>query len=289
MIVAAALVALLAAFLFAVVSVAQQKAASAVPDRSAKGIHLILHLIRRPLWWAGFAGDTGGYICQAIALGLGSLLLVQPLLVAALLFALPMGAAWGGRRLRGPDWVWAIVLTVSLAVFVVAGNPTSGMDRAGVAPWLGAAAIIGPVLAVCLVWAALSRGTTRAVTLAIATGVLYGATAALTKSVISLFGKGLVAVVVNWETYALIVAATAGTILQQSAYQAGNLEASLPAVTVLEPVVAAAIGVTILREHIQASGPGWILIAFSILAMIAGTVALSRSSARVEPAPTGRR
>ena len=124
MTVLAAALALVAALLFAVANVAQQRAASDVPDESAKGIGLIKRLVRKPLWLAGFGGDFGGYIAQAAALGVGSLLLVQPLLVTALLFALPLGAWWAGRKLRRADWMWAIVLAVSLGIFVVAGNPT---------------------------------------------------------------------------------------------------------------------------------------------------------------------
>ena len=87
-------------------------------------------LVRRPIWLAGTAGDTLGYVAQAAALGLGSLVLVQPLLATSLLFALPLGAWWAGRRLRRSDGVWALVLTAALGVFLVAGNPTNGVDRA---------------------------------------------------------------------------------------------------------------------------------------------------------------
>src|SRR3954447_9586118 len=74
--------ALAAAALFAVAAAAQQRSAAAVP-----------------LWWGGTLADGGRYVGQAAALGLGSLLLVQPLLVTSLLFALPLGARWAGRRL----------------------------------------------------------------------------------------------------------------------------------------------------------------------------------------------
>ena len=80
----------------------------------------------RPIWLAGTAGDTLGYVAQAIALALGSLVLVQPLLATSLLFALPLGAWWAGRRLRRSDGVWALVLTAALGVFLVSGQPHRG-------------------------------------------------------------------------------------------------------------------------------------------------------------------
>jgi drug/metabolite transporter (DMT)-like permease len=102
----------------------QQRAASEVPDDESLGLGLVRRLVRRPIWLAGTAGDTLGYVAQAAALGLGSLVLVQPLLATSLLFALPLGAWWAGRRLRRSDGLWALALTAGLAVFLVAGEPT---------------------------------------------------------------------------------------------------------------------------------------------------------------------
>ncbi len=286
--IAAALLGLLAAALFAVASVAQQKAAADVPDDKAMGLRLIGQLIRRPLWWAGSLGDAGGFLAQGAALGLGSLLLVQPLLVTALLFALPLGAAWAGRRLSRSDWLWAAVLSLSLAVFVVVADPTAGIDRAPARDWLAVAAALTPVLGLCLLGAA-TRRTSRALLLAVATGILYGVTAALTKSVVAHLGDGIVPLLSSWETYALAAVATLGTVCQQSAFQAGDLGVSMPAVTVLEPVVAVGIGVSILQENLRTSGLGWVVVALSTAGLVAGTVMLARSAARVGSIVPGRR
>ncbi len=286
--IAAALLGLLAAALFAVASVAQQKAAADVPDDKAMGLRLIGQLVRRPLWWAGLLGDAGGFLAQGAALGLGSLLLVQPLLVTALLFALPLGAAWAGRRLSRSDWLWAAVLSLSLAVFVVVADPTAGIDRAPARDWLAVAAALTPVLGLCLLGAA-TRRTNRAMPLAVATGILYGVTAALTKSVVAHLGDGIVPLLSSWETYALAAVATLGTVCQQSAFQAGDLGVSMPAVTVLEPVVAVGIGVSILQEDLRTSGLGWVVVALSTAGLAAGTVMLAGSAARVGSNVPGRR
>ncbi len=283
----AAALALLAAVLFALASAVQQRSATAVPDEQAGGVELMRVLLRRPLWWAGTLSDVGGYAAQAAALAFGSLLLVQPLLVTTLLLALPLGARSAGHRLRAADWGWAVLLTGSLAVFIVTGDPTEGVDRAPLEQWLPAAAVLGALLAGCLVGAAGTRGhTTRAVLLAVATGVAYGVTAALTKGVVSLLDDDVLTILTSWETYALAVAAVGGTLLQQSAFQAGDLGASLPAVTVGEPVVGVAIGVTVLGEQLQADGAEWALIGVLVTVLVVATVALARSAARsagIEP------
>jgi drug/metabolite transporter (DMT)-like permease len=283
----AAALALLAAVLFAVASAVQQRSASDVPDEEARGLRLIRSLFHRPLWWAGTLSDTGGYLAQAAALGLGSLVLVQPLLVTTLLFALPLGARWSGRRLTRWDWTWAVLLAVALAVFVLTGEPTAGVARAGAGRWLPAGVVLGAVAAGCLGTAATRKGTVRALLLAVTTGLAYGLSAALTKGVVSLLDDGPVAVLTSWETYVLVAALTGGTLLQQSAFQAGDLAASLPAITVVEPVVAVALGLTVLGEQVHADGAEWALIGVLVGVMVVATVALARSAARDQAARPG--
>ena len=116
--------------------------------------------------------------------------------------------------------------------------------------------------------------------LAVSSGVLYGLTGALTKSVMDSFEDGIIdalePLLTNWETYASAVCITAGMFLQQSAYQAGNLAESLPAITVLEPVVAVILGVAILDERFTAEGIfQWTVLALSAIGMTVATIELS--------------
>jgi len=131
----AAVLALLSAFLFALGSAAQQKVASSVPTERATGFRLVAILAKRPFWLMGVGCDGAAYLCQAGALAEGSLLLVQPLIVTTLLFALPISARMTGRKLHVADGVWAVIKTAALAVFVVAGNPSEGKDLASFSRW----------------------------------------------------------------------------------------------------------------------------------------------------------
>jgi drug/metabolite transporter (DMT)-like permease len=276
----AILFALLSAFLFATGWVAQQRVASSITVDGTKDPRFLKSLMKRPLWWAGTLGDTAGYVMQAIALAFGSLLLVQPLIVTSLLFALPLGAWWAGQKLPVRVWVWATVLAVSLAVFVIFGSPTEGLDRAPLRDWRVLGIVTLAVVIACVVVATRIRGNLRALLLGVAVGLLFGATAALTKSVVSLLDEGLSAVLTSWETYALAVAITAGTYLQQVAFQAATLSSSLPAATVLEPVMAAVIGVAVLEERLQIDGFHEVTITLSVIAMTTATIVLSRASGK---------
>ncbi|PZA23017.1 hypothetical protein DMO24_02240 [Modestobacter versicolor] len=281
----AAALALVSAALFALASAVQQRSAAAVPDEHARGLRLMRSLLGSPSWWTGTLADVAGYVAQAAALGLGSLLLVQPLLVTTVLFALPLGARWAGRRLHRSDWVWAAVLALALAAFVATGDPTAGVDSAGWRAWVPAWIGLGLAGGACLLGAAIARGTSRALLLALAAGLLYGLAAPLTKGVVDLLADGPAAVLTHWSTCLLAACLLGGTVLQQSAYQAGSLEASLPAATVGEPVVATVLGITVLGERLQAGGTEWVLVAVLVVVMAAATAALAELSARQAEVP----
>jgi hypothetical protein len=283
---AAVLLALGAALAYAAASVLQQREAEADAggDQGSTvggGFRLVLRLARRPIWLAGLGADAVGYGLQAVALGVGELIVVQPVLTSGILFALPAGAWWSGRRLSHTDFEWACVLAVALTAFVLLAGTDGGRDFASTRAWLMCAAVATPVLVVCVLAAARARGTTRAVLLAFTTGVLFGITAALTKSSVVLVDHHGFGALRHWEPYALLVLGALGFVVNQRAFQAGSLTASLPTLTVVEPVVAALLGITMLHETVPTEGAlEWIAVAVSVVAMVAATVALSRSAAR---------
>lgn len=275
----AVLCALAAAALIAVGSVAQQTSAAAVPDTDS----FVGSLLRSPRWWAGILGDGGSYVLQVIALVFGSVLLVQPLLVASLLFALPLAAATTGRRVTRTTWLLAGALCAALAIFLLVGNPSEGTGDAAAARW---ALPLGTVLAVtaAAVVVALLSPRRRALSFGIAAGVLYGVTSAFTKHVTDLAEHGIPQLLGSWQTWTLVAAGATAIYLQQRAFQAGSLTASLPALTVGEPLAAIVLGMTVLGEHLRTDGPGRILVSAAVVVMLVTTVALSRAQAADTPA-----
>ncbi|SEC89592.1 hypothetical protein SAMN04490240_2660 [Rhodococcus pyridinivorans] len=275
----AVLCALAAAALIAVGSVAQQTSAAAVPDTDS----FVGSLLRSPRWWAGILGDGGSYVLQVIALVFGSVLLVQPLLVASLLFALPLAAATTGRRVTRTTWLLASALCAALAIFLLVGNPSEGTGDAAAARW---ALPLGTVLAVtaAAVVVALLSPRRRALSFGIAAGVLYGVTSAFTKHVTDLAEHGIPQLLGSWQTWTLVAAGATAIYLQQRAFQAGSLTASLPALTVGEPLAAIVLGMTVLGEHLRTDGPGRILVSAAVVVMLVTTVALSRAQAADTPA-----
>ncbi|MCJ0979493.1 DMT family transporter [Rhodococcus sp. ARC_M12] len=268
--------ALVSSFLFACASVAQQSAAASVPE----GTSLFSALIRSPRWWVGVLGDGGGFAVQIAALWVGSVLVVQPLLVTALLFALPMSAKLAGRVLPGSTWALAVLLAAALAVFIVVGDPSEGTADAPLSDWIVplicAAVVIGNAAVVGLL---VSNPGARALLLGAAGGLLFGLAAALTKFVTDLVESDLLGALGAWQTYALVGSGVIGFYLQQRAFQVGPLSASLPAVTIGEPLGAAFIGITVLDERIRTEGAALPTIAVAVSVMLVTTILLSRTQA----------
>ncbi len=278
------LLTLLSAFAFAVATVAQQRAAARSSDEIARSRHFISHLLRSPQWWAGTAGNTGGYVLQALALAIGPLIVVAPLVVTNLLFALPLSARLAQRRLTPVAWRWGLVLAVSIALFVVLGNPDEGADSGPATDWLIVAAVGAPILVACFVVASARSGSSRAFLLAVVAGSCAAVAVVLTKAVVVTVPDGLGALLTTGETYGVIVIGLAGVYFEQLAYQAGELQASLPVISVLEPLLGAVLGVALLHEQLQVDGPALALLAVIALVMTLSTVGLARSEAQLVPA-----
>ncbi|BBX07244.1 DMT family transporter [Mycolicibacterium aichiense] len=284
----ATLFALGAALLIAIGDVIQQRSAHDVTDEQVGPIALFLHLLRDKTWWLGSLVAAGGFGLQAAALGFGSVLLVQALIVTSLLFALPLSARFAGRRITRYQWIWAVLLAAAVAVIVTVGDPSKGQARAGVDMWSWVAATLGPLLLLCLLGSRVFRGKpVAAVLLGVVAGSLWGLFAVLMKGVVDELDDGIVAVLKLPELYVWAVVAIAATAIQQASFRAGSMAASLPAVTVSEPMVASVLGVAILGEMLRPGRSGWAFLVIAVVVMIAATVELARTEAAPVPDPAG--
>ncbi len=276
----AVLLALGAAFFIAVGDVIHQRSAHDVTDEPVGHLELFIRLLKDRQWWLGSLVSALGFGCQAAALGFGSVLLVQALLVTSLLFALPIHARSTGRPVSRSQWLWAALLATSVAVIVTVGNPTAGHSRAALEVWTGVIAIMGPALVLCVVGARVFAGRpAAAVLLGLVSGSLWGVFAVLTKGVVERLGHGLWAVLTTPELYVWAAVAVAGTAWQQASFRAGSLSASLPTMTVAEPVVGSILGIVVLGEALRPGDDGWAVLIASVVVMVVATAALARSEA----------
>jgi hypothetical protein len=276
------LLALGAALFVAISDVIHQRSAHRVADESIGHLALFARLLADRRWWVGSGVAVVGFVLQAAALGLGSVLLVESLLVVSLLFALPLSARQSGRRLGRSVWMWAALLVAAETVIITVGNPAAGQARASFDTWIWVITVLGPAVVLCLVGARLRPGRVEAVLLAAASAISWGVVAVLTKGLVELIGDGLRPLVSSPELYAWAALAVAGTVFQQSSFRAGALTASLPTMTVLEPTVAAALGVALLGEVVRPGRSGGFLLAAALVVLVVAVAVLSRSEAVVD-------
>jgi len=269
--------ALLASLCYALASVLQHRAAITQPDHHSLRLGLLGRLVRHPQWVVGIACDGLGFALQFVALGHGSLVLVQPLLVCGLLFALPLGAWLAGTGMEARDWIGAVVVVAGLSVFLVVAAP--GRGHADVDSWPLLIAAVGVTTGVILVAARGRSKRARAALLATGAAVIYGLSAALTKAVAHQLGADVVKMLSSWEVYTLVVVGVIGMVLAQSAFQSGPLDASLPMLTVVDPVASIAIGALGLGEGIRTGIAPSTLETLGLVLMTVGVFMLSRSEA----------
>jgi drug/metabolite transporter (DMT)-like permease len=245
--------ALAAALLFALGTVLQQKAGLEEPATGSSS-GLLIQMAKRPVWLVGIAADGLGFACQAAALGFGRLAVVQPLLVASVVFALPLGARLTGQRVKRIDIGAAFLVVAALVAFLTIADPTGGRADAPLGEWLVAGAACVAVCAVLVLAGQRGPAPRRAALLGIATGILFALSAALTKAVVDELDDGILTIFTTWHLYALVVVGYASMTLSQLALNTGALAPAVATSMAFDPIVSVVLGITLLQESLDA-GP----------------------------------
>lgn len=263
---------------FAVAGVMQQWVASARPDTEALRARLLGRLARDPLWLGGIGLAVVAYGFQSLALAFGPLSLVQPLIVAELIFAVPLSARVHRLRLGRREWSGTLAVAAGLALALVSARPHGGDPRAaGLSAWLVTVGAIAAVVCGALAAARVATGPRRASATALAAGAVMGTQSVLLAATVERLRHGPFTALTAWQTYALVAASAGGLLLIQSAFQQGPLAASMPVLDATEPVVAVTVGVFLLDESIRTGLPVSVVTVAGLALVAAGIAALDTS------------
>lgn len=277
--------ALAAAALFALGTVLQQREAMREPEDGSLGAGFLVRLARRPVWLAGMAADGIGFLAQAAALGVGRMVVVQPILATTVIFSLPLGARLSGQRISRRQILAAAVTTGGLAAFLAFGNPAGGRDDAPLGEWLTVAAVSAAVCAPLILAARGRSPAPRAALLGTATGILWGLSAALTKATVDQLDEGVVALFGDWHLYALIVVGGLALSLSQASLQTGALAPAIATASILDPLTSLLLGLTLFAEALEDSPAGATAAGLGLLVALGGLYFLAASQApAAEPA-----
>jgi drug/metabolite transporter (DMT)-like permease len=250
------LLALGAAFMFALAATLQQKGALGMGEVSLRSPGSFVRLARQTWWLLGTLALLGGYVLQAVALDRGQLDVIQPLLVTTIVFALPLGYLLTHQNVNRTQSVGAGLVVLGLAIFTVVGDAAEGKDDAPSSQWAIAIAVLTAVSVALVVLGERGSLARKAGYLGACAGLLYGLSASLWKPTsVSLDTGGLSAMLENWEFWAFAAAGIIAFLVQQVSLATGRLAPSVAMTAVLNPLVGIAIGTLLLDERL--AEPNW--------------------------------
>jgi hypothetical protein len=275
----AEILALVAAFFFALAATLQQKGALAMGAVSLGSPSSLLNLARQKWWLLGTFALLCGYAFQAVALANGRLAVIQPLLVTTIVFALPLGYLLTDQVIHRREVVGAAVVVLGLAGFTVIGEAAEGNDNAPAREWAVAVLVFSLIAGALLVAGGRGGVLRKAALYGASAGVLFGLSAALCKPTVEILGDdGAAAVLESWELYAFAAAGILAFVIQQVSLATGKLAASVATVSVCNPIVGILIGTLLLDERL--AEPTWHkVVAYSALGVaLVGAVLISMST-----------
>lgn len=286
----AEVLAVVAAFFFALAATLQQKGALGLGEVSLGSPSSLLRLARQKFWLLGTVALLAGYVFQAMALANGRLAVVQPLLVTTIVFALPLGYFLTNQEVHRREILGAAVVVLGLAVFTVVGEAADGNDNAPASEWAVAVLVFGLVAGVLLFLGGRGPASRKAALYGACAGVLYGLSASLCKPTVEILGDGGVsAMLESWEFYAFAGAGILAFVVQQVSLATGMLAPAVATVSVCNPLVSIVIGTLLLDERL--AEPTWHkLVAYAGLGVaLVGAVVISLATEgekeRGEPLP----
>jgi drug/metabolite transporter (DMT)-like permease len=280
--VTAVVVSVVAAVLFGLADVVEQRNTHQVRVRRALSPRLVLDLAKRPMWLAAIGVNVVANILQIVALHFGALALVQPILVTDLLFAAVFAAVLAHRR---PDRVIAagvILCTAGVGCFLAIARPHGGHNTVSFTTFLPLALVLAAVVVGCLVAAQLGPRQVRPLWLALACGIDFGVNAFLLKLVPNTLSAGFSDPLKQWPLYAIVITAPTSFLLNQGAFQAGTLISPVLAIiTTADPLVSISVAYAWLGETITTTPLALSGELLSLIVMAAGIYALARRAPHV--------
>jgi drug/metabolite transporter (DMT)-like permease len=280
----AVLLALLSACASAVNLVLQRDSSRDAPA-DVRGWRVLPYLFGNLRWLLGEGAWIVAFGLQALALHIGHVSVVQPVLVTELVFTLLIRRYASRWAVRPAAWASAALLCASLSVFLVAAEPRGGHALATRSAWVWALLLSLGTAAIAAVLGRTGSPQRKAGCFAVAASVLAALEATLIKEISgTLNTRGLVVVLSGWPLYVFVAVATASGLLVQAALHVGPLTVSQPLLVVVNPLASIALSVWLFGEHFTRTPASLILGGCSFLGLVAGVFLLTATGPR-DPVP----
>ncbi len=256
---------------------------SGVDARSGLNVGQLKQLLARPSWVLGSLMLAFAIAFQLTALVWSPLIIVQPLGAIALVITSVLNARIHKMKLNRASVIAISACVGGVALFVTVAALVAGEKPVTTVDLLTVLVMLGVVLVVFALGFVFFRKRSKALFFILAAGIIYGFVATLAKVVIN----RIVNENFDWLTVLCVVALLAatgiGAYFVQTAYSSGPPDLVIAGLTVVDPMVAVAIGIVVLDE---ASGaPLWAMIGFAVAGVLAvwGVFQLARHHPQVQP------
>ena len=266
------LLAVLASLLFALGTVLQQRGTMRSPAAS-KGLGFIVQLFRHPVWLIGTLLLGVGFALQVAALAVGSLVVVQAVVISSWVLALPIGVWLSDQRIGRFDVIGASTTVVGLLLFLIGGHPTGGTDTVATEAWAVTLAVTAVLLVVLDVAARRTRPAVVAALLGTAGGLSVGVQSGLVKGV-SHVGGGVGGVLGSWLLYTLVVVIATTFVYQQRSLRVGVLAPALATGNAANLVSSVVLGTCLFAERLGHGLVDTALAAVGLALVMAGILVL---------------
>jgi drug/metabolite transporter (DMT)-like permease len=268
------LLALAAALFFALGTVLQQRGALEAPAGEGDP-RFLLQIVRRPVWLMGGGCQGAGWVLQAMALDRGSLVVVQSICTTSLVFALPLGMRLTGQVVGRREIAGAVGVVVGIVLFLSAADTHPSSSQPSATAWWVAGLLMATAIGILMGLGWSGTAGRQALLFGLAAGCAFAFQAAVTKVFVTVLHHGLGAVFSSWTTYALIVSALLGFVLQQSALKTGVLAPAMASSNAMTLFASTLIGAIVFDERL-AHGDGRLVPAvIGLVAALAGVCVLA--------------
>jgi hypothetical protein len=261
----------------ALTSVFQRMGVEDAPSESTMRLSLMAHALRRGVWLMGFGFMVLSFLFQSVALHLGSLSVVQPILTMELLFLVAILGTAFRFSISIREWVGAAGIAFGLSGFLFFAAPGGGEEIPTPLAWTVAGSVVCAAIVAAVIATRWGPRWWKAALFGTAAAVAYAFTAALVKTVSNAAASDWVSVFSHWQTYGVAVFGLLGLFLTQNAFHAGPLAASQSTLVLVDPLVSIGLGIGLYGDALRTSGLYGPLEALSLLVMFAGAVVLSNS------------
>lgn len=255
------------------------KVESRTVDTLGKGLNgrQLMLLLARPSWVLGTLMLGLAIVFQLSSLYFAPIIVVQPLGAIALVITSIVNSRVAHVRLNHKAvtaiamCVGGVFLFVGVAAFTAVDKPVT--DQHLITILIILAVVLAAAAAAFIVF----RDRVRAMFYVIMAGVLYGFVATLAKVILGRLQQGEFEWLTLLCVIALLAATALGAYFVQNAHASGPPDLVIAGLTVVDPMVAVAIGIVVLGEASQA--PLWAIGVFVLSGIIAvwGVFQLARN------------